>query len=133
MREEKPGAKKIQDAVKDAKTEYVFNWHDTYHGTKDKTRVDANNIKEAIRKFGDIIGLGGIGTANCYVISISPNDGYLSAYGRLSALLRTFKDCDTKDSCKKFAVKYTKDSKTYIQIVKANDLTDAVNKVKHCK
>lgn len=191
----------LDSKAKDAKTEYVFNWHDTYHGTKDKTRVDANNIKEAIRKFGDIIGLGGIGTANCYVISISPNDGYLSAYGRLSALLRTFKDCDTKDakdrfytigtklkngndvltvvktddnyiylkhpdgkvyaynaydlsqnlemspkwsyvdsmndslddSLKKFAVKYTKDSKTYIQIVKANDLTDAVNKVKHCK
>ena len=37
------------------------------------------------------------------------------------------------NSCKKFAVKYTKDSKTYIQIVKANDLTDAVKKVKHCK
>lgn len=128
--EEKPSAKKIQDAVKDAKTEYVFNWHDTYHGTKDKTRVDANSIKEAIKKFGDIIALGGVGTANCYVISISPNDGYLRAYGKLSDLLKTFKDCDTKDSCKKFAVKYTKDSKTYIQIVKANDLTDAVNKVK---
>ena len=37
------------------------------------------------------------------------------------------------DSCKKFAVKYTKDSKTYIQIVKAKDLTDAISKVKHCK
>ena len=37
------------------------------------------------------------------------------------------------DSLKKFEVKYTKDSKTYVQIVKAKDLTDAINKVKHCK
>ena len=34
------------------------------------------------------------------------------------------------DSLKKFEVKYTKDSKTYVQIVKAKDLTDAINKVK---
>lgn len=34
------------------------------------------------------------------------------------------------DSLKTFKVKYTKDSKTYIQKVKAKDLTDAVNKVK---
>ena len=37
------------------------------------------------------------------------------------------------DSLKRFEVKYTKDSKTYVQIVKAKDLTDAINKVKHCK
>lgn len=37
------------------------------------------------------------------------------------------------DSLKTFEVKYTKDSKTYIQIVKAKDLTDAINKVKHSK
>lgn len=97
LKEEKPTARKIQDAIDDAKTEYVFNWQDTYHNIRDKTRVDANNIKEAIKKFGDIIGLGGLGTANCYVISISPNDGYLRTYGKLSDLLKTFKDCETKD------------------------------------
>ena len=91
----------IKDSINDAKTEYIFNWHDTYHGTKDKTRVDANSIKEAIKKFGDIIALGGVGTANCYVISISPNDGYMRAYGKLSDLLRTFKDCDMKDETEK--------------------------------
>lgn len=133
LKEEKPGARKIQDAINDAKTEYVFNWHDTYHGTKDKTRVDANNIKEAIRKFGDIIGLGGIGTANCYVISISPNDGYLSAYGRLSALLRTFKDCDMKDSTNReqlFTVEYAQGGVTYVRKVRANSIEDAISKVK---
>ena len=88
----------IKDSIIDAKTEYVFNWRDTYHGAKDKTRVDANSIKEAIKKFGNMIALGGIGTANCYVISISPNDGYVRTYGKLSDLLRTFKDCDMKDA-----------------------------------
>lgn len=34
------------------------------------------------------------------------------------------------DSLKKFEVKYMKDSKTYVQIVKAKDLTDAINRVK---
>lgn len=91
----------IKESINDAKTEYIFNWRDTYHGTKDKTRVDASSIKEAIKKFGDIIALGGIGTANCYVISISPNDGYIRAYGKLSELLRTFKDCDMKDETEK--------------------------------
>lgn len=133
LKEEKPGAKKIQDAVKDAKTEYVFNWHDTYHGTKDKTRVDANSIKEAIKKFGDIIALGGIGTANCYVISISPNDGYVRAYGKLSDLLRTFKDCDMKDSTNReqlFTIEYKQGDTTYIRKVRANSIEDAISKVK---
>lgn len=123
----------IKDAVKDAKTEYVFNWHDTYHGTKDKTRVDANSIKEAIKKFGDLIALGGIGTANCYVVSISPNDGYLRTYGKLSDLLRTFKDCDMKDSTNHeqlFAVEYKQGDTTYIRKVRANSIEDAISKVK---
>ena len=123
----------IKDAVKDAKTEYVFNWHDTYHGTKDKTRVDANSIKEAIKKFGDLIALGGVGTANCYVISISPNDGYLRTYGKLSDLLRTFKDCDMKDSTNReqlFTVEYKQGDTTYIRKVRANSIEDAISKVK---
>lgn len=133
LKEEKPGARKIQDAINDAKTEYVFNWHDTYHGTKDKTRVDANNIKEAIKKFGDIIALGGIGTANCYVISISPNDGYVRAYGKLSDLLRTFKDCDMKDSTNReqlFTVEYAQGGVTYVRKVRASSIDDAISKVK---
>lgn len=133
LKEEKPTARKIQDAIDDAKTEYVFNWQDTYHNIRDKTRVDANNIKEAIKKFGDIIGLGGLGTANCYVISISPNDGYLSAYGRLSALLRTFKDCDMKDSTNReqlFTIEYTQDGVTYVRKVRASSIDDAISKVK---
>lgn len=76
--------------VHDAKKEYVINWHDTYHKTKERTRVDANNIKEAIHKFGDLVALGGIGTANAYVISISPNDGYIALYGKVSDLLKQF-------------------------------------------
>lgn len=123
----------IKDAIKDAKTEYVFNWHDTYHGTKDKTRVDANSIKEAIKKFGDLIALGGIGTANCYVVSISPNDGYLRTYGKLSDLLRTFKDCDMKDSTNHeqlFTIKYKQGDTMYVRKVRANSIEDAISKVK---
>ena len=76
------------DSVKDAKTEYVFNYHDTYHGTRDKMRVDANNLDEAIREFGKTMALGGFGTANIYVVSVSPNDGYMRAYGKLSEMLK---------------------------------------------
>src|SRR5699024_8773797 len=100
---------------------------------KDKTRVDANSIKEAIKKFGDLIALGGIGTANCYVVSISPNDGYLRTYGKLSDLLRTFKDCDMKDSTNHeqlFTVEYKQDDTTYIRKVRANSIEDAISKVK---
>ncbi len=85
------------DSVKDAKTEYVFNYHDTYHGTRDKMRVDANNLDEAIREFGKTMALGGFGTANIYVVSVSPNDGYMRAYGKLSEML---KQKWTRDSVK---------------------------------
>ena len=87
------------DSVKDAKTEYVFNYHDTYHGTRDKMRVDANNLDEAIREFGKTMALGGFGTANIYVVSVSPNDGYIRAYGKLSEML---KQKWTRDSVKDF-------------------------------
>lgn len=124
----------IKDAVKDAKTEYVFNWHDTYHGTKDKTRVDANSIKEAIKKFGDLIALGGIGTANCYVVSISPNDGYLRTYGKLSDLLKTFYDSvksATQDNKERlFTIEYKQGDTMYVRKVHANSIEDAISKVK---
>ena len=98
------------DVVKDAKTEYVFNYHDTYHGTRDKMRVDANNLDEAIREFGKTMALGGFGTANIYVVSVSPNDGYMRAYGKLSEML---KQKWTRDSAK------TLDSKKLLSIVRA--------------
>ena len=87
----------VFDSVKDAKTEYVFNYHDTYHGTRDKTRLDANILDEAIREFGKTMALGGFGTANIYVVSVSPNDGYMRAYGKLSEML---KQKWTRDSVK---------------------------------
>ena len=89
----------ITDSVKDAKTEYVFNYHDTYRGTRDKMRVDAKNLDEAIREFGKTMALGGFGTANIYVVSVSPNDGYMRAYGKLSEML---KQKWTRDSAKDF-------------------------------
>ena len=89
----------VFDSVKDAKTEYIFNYHDTYHGTRDKMRVDANNLDEAIREFGKTMALGGFGTANIYVVSVSPNDGYMRAYGKLSEML---KQKWTRDSVKDF-------------------------------
>lgn len=93
--------------IKDAKKEYTINWQDTYHRTKDKTRVDANSVWEAVRKFGDIIALGGIGTANCYIVNISPNDGWLRTYGKLSDLLKQHKNdtCIKDESLKVKAVK----------------------------
>ena len=78
----------VFDSVKDAKIEYIFNYHDTYHGTRDKMRVNANNLDEAIREFGKTMALGGFGTANIYVVSVSPNDGYMRAYGKLSEMLK---------------------------------------------
>ena len=98
------------DSINDAKTEYVFNYHDTYHGTRDKMRVDANNLDEAIREFGKTMALGGFGTANIYVVSVSPNDGYIRAYGKLSEML---KQKWTRDSAK------TLDSKKLLSIVRA--------------
>lgn len=89
----------VKDVIKDAKTEYVFNYQDTYHGTRDKMRVDAKNLDEAIREFGKTMALGGFGTANIYVVSVSPNDGYLRAYGKLSEML---KQKWTRDSVKDF-------------------------------
>ena len=97
---------------KDAKTEYVFNYQDTYHGTRDKMRVDANNLDEAIREFGKTMALGGYGTANIYVINVSPNDGYMRTYGKLSEML---KQKWTRDSAKKL------DSKKLLSIIKAVD------------
>lgn len=78
--------------VADAKTEYVFNWRDTYHGTRERTRVDANSVGEAILEFEKMIALGGVGTANAFVISVSPNDGYVALYGKVSDLVKKFKD-----------------------------------------
>ena len=73
-------------------------------------RVDANNLDEAIREFGKTMALGGFGTANIYVVSVSPNDGYVRAYGKLSEML---KQKWTRDSAK------TLDSKKLLSIVRA--------------
>ena len=100
----------VFDSVKDAMFEYIFNYHDTYHGTRDKMRVNANNLDEAIREFGKTMALGGFGTANIYVVSVSPNDGYMRAYGKLSEML---KQKWTRDSAK------TLDSKKLLSIVRA--------------
>lgn len=102
--------RELFDSMKDAKTEYIFNYQDTYHGTRDKMRVDANNLDEAIREFGKTMALGGFGTANIYVVSVSPNDGYMRAYGKLSEML---KQKWTRDSAKKL------DSKKLLSIVGA--------------
>lgn len=78
--------------VSDAKIEYVFNWRDTYHKTQQKTAILANNIGEAIRKFADYVALAGVGTANAYVMSISPNDGWVALYGTAHELKKKMGD-----------------------------------------
>ena len=139
------------------KKSYLFNWRDTYHGTKEKTTVEANSIGEAVRKFADIVALGGVGTANAYVVSISPNDGYIRNYGTVSNLLKIITDSsdedvkysleiekegdetmreeatrtvETKDS-KPFKIKDMKSGRTFI--VHANDSLSAVKKLRDAK
>lgn len=86
--------KSLGDAIvtADAKIEYVFNWRDTYHKTQQKTAILANNIGEAIRKFADYVALAGVGTANAYVMSISPNDGWVALYGTAHELKKKMGD-----------------------------------------
>lgn len=85
---------RIKDSapVADSKIEYVFNWRDTYHKTQQKTSILANNIGEAISKFADYVALAGVGTANAYVISISPNDGWVALYGTAHELKKKMGD-----------------------------------------
>lgn len=85
---------RIKDSapVADSKIEYVFNWRDTYHKTQQKTAILANNIGEAIRKFADYVALAGVGTAYAYVMSISPNDGWVALYGTAHELKKKMGD-----------------------------------------
>lgn len=85
---------RIKDSapVADSKIEYVFNWRDTYHKTQQKTAILANNIGEAISKFADYVALAGVGTANAYVFSISPNDGWVALYGTAHELKKKMGD-----------------------------------------
>jgi len=81
--------------LKDAKQEYRVNYHNSYTGRHAVDYVEANNVKEALRKFGRDVALRGDGTANINVHSISPNEGYQRIYGKLSELL---KNKDFQDS-----------------------------------
>lgn len=81
--------------LKDAKQEYRVNYHNSYTGRHAVDYVEANNVKEALRKFGKDVALRGDGTANINVHSISPNEGYQRIYGKLSELL---KNKDFQDS-----------------------------------
>jgi len=58
--------------LKDAKQEYRVNYHNSYTGRHAVDYVEANNVKEALRKFGRDVALRGDGTANINVHSISP-------------------------------------------------------------
>lgn len=78
----------IKDSVKDAQ-EYKINYYNSYTGRYDVDYITANNVKEAIKKFGDNVALRGDGTANINVNSVSPNDGYMRLYGKLSELLKS--------------------------------------------
>lgn len=78
----------IDNRVNDAK-EYSFNFRDTYRGGRYKCKIVANSIKEAVQKFGNFVAEKGWGTANITIISISPNDGYVKDYGKLSDLLKS--------------------------------------------
>lgn len=82
--------------LKDAKQAYVINYKDTYEGRQDKETIYANSLKEAVKEFAKIVAVRGQGTANINVLSISPNDGYVTNYGKLSELVKVVELYDAK-------------------------------------
>lgn len=74
-------------SIKDS-SDYTINYRNSYTGERNKETIKANSAIEAIKKFADAVALRGWGTRNIDIISISPNDGYVRLYGKLSDILR---------------------------------------------
>ena len=83
-------------SIKDS-SDYTINYRNSYTGERNKETIKANSAIEAIKKFADAVALRGWGTRNIDIISISPNDGYVRLFGKLSDLLKSndFRDCDS--------------------------------------
>lgn len=94
-------------SIKDS-SDYTINYRNSYTGERNKETIKANSAIEAIKKFADAVALRGWGTRNIDIISISPNDGYVRLYGKLSDILRQeIKDCyhiDANDSRKYYTI-----------------------------
>lgn len=69
--------------------EYKINGYNSYTGRYFVEYIDANSVKEAIKKYAKYIAISGEGLANINIHSISPNDGYMKLYGKLNELLKT--------------------------------------------
>lgn len=108
---------------------YLFNWRNTYTGERGKTSIVAGSVEEATKKLAKDITLKGTGTANVYIVSVSPNDGYHTFYGKVSDLLRKY-NIDIYDSGNVFVVK---DSAGRLYRVFADSFDEAVSKVKNYK
>lgn len=95
--------------TKDAMQNFEITWLDTYKKakgySKDEWRfvaeIKANNLTEALQKLADKVALGGVGTANTFVVSIHSDKTSYQYSGKLSELLRK----NFGDSKKEFIVK----------------------------
>lgn len=108
--EGRAGIAKIVDSkdskIKDIHT-YKVIWRDLYAAQKGASReeyqhkdfINANSIKDVIKKLEIIAFDNAVGTYYFDVLSISPNDGYMRLYGRLVDLQKEFvADSNVKDS-----------------------------------
>ena len=105
---------------KDATT-YKINFRHVDENITNSYRVSANSVREAIEIFAKDIASEGIGTANINVINISPNDGYMRLYGKLSDLLKS-KDITDGKSCKD-----TKDALNFDRIAECDFCGEKTN------
>lgn len=113
----------------DAMQKFEITWIDTYTKSKGYSKdmwrfvaeIKANNLKEALQKLADKVALGGVGTANAFVVSIHSDNKSYQYSGKLSELLRK----NLGDSKKEFIVKINgKKYKT-----QAHDSVEAVQNV----
>ena len=155
LREEKPGAKKIQDCDMNDDLEQSSSMNDSIDDILNKIRT--TQIKEGeqltFEAEGYLIDIQSVGadrleqrsdrrwasprsSSHAWIRVWKDNQKVFDESGPINVArdrLIQFMKTRVNDSLKTFKVKYTKDSKTYIQKVKAKSITDAINKVKHCK
>ena len=77
----------LYDSTKDAEG-YRINFRNVYENWQDKVVINADNAIEALKKFKEYVIREAMGTANINVISVSPNDGNMRLYGKLSELVK---------------------------------------------
>lgn len=94
---------KVYAPIVDAQ-DYLITWRDTHYNVNRKVVIRAKSVREAVLKLRDMVALEGVGYKNVFVVSVSPNDGYVSAYGKIDDLLKTVSDsiCDDDETIAEF-------------------------------